>query len=330
MVTKVEDLLKVAKSEDPITTTTLAGGSLLLTGQAEKFIQMTFDAARTTQLCRTVTMGRDKLQLDKISIASRIARKATENEDQSEYTKKVAFGKLTLDTVKIALPWELTEDALEDNIEKDNLEDVVVGLMTTQYGLDLEDLYWNGDDESEDALLSAFDGWLVQFADAQNVDANSTGSFDKTIAFDALRALPARYRKGPAKAQLRWLMPSVQYDNYLEYVTSRLTPAGDAVLVDGQLKSILGIQVEEIAALPDTVVVLTDPKNLVVGVHRAVKIRRTDQGKSAVMTDTRFYCAYTRVDCKIEWPGAVVYVKELSSTYDVTSVATSVTEVSPV
>jgi len=331
VITSADELLEVAKSEDPVTTTTLAGGGLLLTEQADKFIQQTFDAARTTQLCRTVKMNRDKMELDKISIGSRIARYvATENEDQSDYTKKPVFGKVELDSRKIALPWEISEDALEDNIEGGNLEDVIAGMMTTQYGLDLEDLYWNGDDSGSDDLLKAFDGWLVQFASAQVVDANSTGSFSKDIAFDALAALPPRYRRGAAKQQLRWLMATKQYDLFLEYVTSRATNTGDAVLVDGELKSILGIGVEEIAALPDTVVVLTNPKNLVAGVHRAVKIRRTSEGKNAIMTDKRYYVAYTRVHCQVEWLGAVVYVKELSSSYDVTSVSTSVTEVSPV
>lgn len=48
----------------------------------------------------------------------------------------------------VRLPWEITEETLRENIEGQQLEAVITNLMTTQLGVDLEDLYLNGDEKA--------------------------------------------------------------------------------------------------------------------------------------------------------------------------------------
>jgi len=313
----------LAKAESPLLTEDITYG-LLNPEQAKRFIRQMFDVARTTQICRTVVMSGDKRYIDKMGIGSRIARAVDENEDVTPYTKKPSFGRIELDTVKIALPWELSEETLEDTIEQGSFEDTVATMMTNQFGLDLEDLYWNGDtslvsDPEESGylegneLLCGLDGWLKQLDTGSHIVDAESGALEKDELFSALRALPAKYRRGPAKARLRWYFSSYQTEKYKEYLTERSTSAGDFILMGGGLTKVLGVAVEEIAALPDDVVVLTDPKNLVVGVHRRLRIRRTTEGKEAVMTDKRYYCAYARTACATEEKDAAVKITNIAT-----------------
>jgi len=313
----------LAKAESPLVTGDITYG-LLNPEQARRFIRQMFDVARTTQICRTVIMSGDKRQLDKIGIGSRIARAVGENEDVTDYTKKPSFGQIELDSVKIALPWELSEETLEDTIERGDFEDTVAAVMTTQFGLDLEDLYWNGDtslvsDPEESGyvegneLLCGLDGWLKQLDAGSHIVDAEDGALGKDDLFGALRALPAKYRRGPAKARLRWFVSSFQLEQYKEYLTERATSAGDYILINGDLTKILGVPVEEVAALPDDVMVLTDPKNLVVGVHRRLRIRKTTEGKEAVMSDRRYYCAYARAACAVEEKDAAVKIVNIAT-----------------
>ena len=56
---------------------------------------------------------------------------------------------------------------MRENIEGQNLEQIITDLMTTQLGIDLEDLYLNGDEATESTdpdydFLKINDGWIKQ------------------------------------------------------------------------------------------------------------------------------------------------------------------------
>jgi len=191
----------LAKAESALVTGDITYG-FLSPEQAKRFIRQMFDVARTTQICRTVAMSGDRRNIDKIGIGSRIARIVDENEDVSDYTKKPSFGRVELDTVKVALPWELSEETLEDTIENRNFEETIAAMMTTQFGLDLEDLYWNGDtslvgDPEESGyvegneLLYGLDGWLKQLDSGSHIVDLEGAALDKGDLFSALKALAA-------------------------------------------------------------------------------------------------------------------------------------------
>lgn len=88
-------------------------------------------------------------EIDKIGIASRILRKKTENTDDG-YRAGVKTSQIEYQTTAVRLPWEITEETLRENIEGQNLKKIITDLMTTQLGVDLEDLYLNGDEDNKD------------------------------------------------------------------------------------------------------------------------------------------------------------------------------------
>lgn len=128
-----------------IQTGTLTSG-LLNPEQARKFIQQTFEATNLGGLVRHEMRTAKTGEIDKIGIASRILRKKTENTDDG-YRAGVKTSQIEYSTTAIRLPWEITEETLRENIEGQNLETIITNLMTTQLGVDMEDLYLNGDED---------------------------------------------------------------------------------------------------------------------------------------------------------------------------------------
>lgn len=173
-----------------IDTASLTSG-LLNPEQARKFIQQTFEATNLAPLVRHEMRTAKAGEIDKIGIASRIVRKKTENTDD-KYRAGVNTSQIEYQTTAVRLPWEITEETLRENIEGQNFESIVTNLMTTQLGIDLEDLYLNGDEDmSKVPAFSAstayskgdmviYDGKLYQFTASHAAGAWS-GSDAKEI-----------------------------------------------------------------------------------------------------------------------------------------------------
>ena len=127
-------------------TSVLSAGGLLTTEQSRVFIEIIRESTELTQRVRTVTMGAPTMEIDKIGIGSRIARAMAENDTTHvNFLRSPNHGKINLTAKKYGLPWALTEEAIEDNIEGEAYEDRVMRLMGSQFGLDIEDLGINGD-----------------------------------------------------------------------------------------------------------------------------------------------------------------------------------------
>ena len=156
-----------------IETGSLSSG-LLNPEQARKFIQQTFEATNLNSLIRHEMRTAKTGEIDKIGIARRILRKKTENHDDG-YRAGVETSQIEYATTAVRLPWEITEETLRENIEGQNLEQIITDLMTTQLGIDLEDLYLNGDEATESTdpdydFLKINDGWIKQISNGGHVE----------------------------------------------------------------------------------------------------------------------------------------------------------------
>lgn len=158
-MTNAELLKRLDRIEKGAMTTGGTNAGLLNPEQSKEFFRMAFDTTPFSQLHRKEMRKAKQGELDKIAIGGRILRKKTENSDDN-YRAGVQTSKIEYNTKAIRLPWEITEELLRENIEGEGYEDTVMALMSTQLGIDLEDLHWNGDTESSDGMLSINDGWL--------------------------------------------------------------------------------------------------------------------------------------------------------------------------
>lgn len=325
-----------------IETGSLSSG-LLNPEQARKFIQQTFDATNLGGLVRHEMRTAKTGEIDKIGIASRIVRKKTENADDG-YRANVKTSQIEYATTAVRLPWEITEETLRENIEGQNFEQIVTNLMTTQLGVDMEDLYLNGDEDNKDigtfsataayakgdkviynGLLYEFtaahaagawsdsdvseigtqgdvdflkinDGWIKQISNGGHVyDASSESGMSLDLFYKTLAKIPNKYNNG----KLRWLMSPRRAQEWELFLLNKVVNAGGAV-PDSVYTSPAKIQTVECPSLSDDVILLTDPKNLIVVNTYGVKIRKTVEGKDAIMMDKRFYVTHLDYDPIIE------------------------------
>ena len=293
-----------------IETGSLSSG-LLNPEQARKFIQQTFEATNLNSLIRHEMRTAKTGEIDKIGIARRILRKKTENHDDG-YRAGVETSQIEYATTAVRLPWEITEETLRENIEGQNLEQIITDLMTTQLGIDLEDLYLNGDEATESTdpdydFLKINDGWIKQISNGGHVyDASSESSMSLDLFYKTLKTLPNKYNNG----KLRWLMSPHRAQEWELFLLNKVVNAGGA-LPESVYNSPARIPAVECPSLDDGTIILTDPKNLVVVNTYSVKIRKTTEGKEAIMMDKRFYVTHLDYDPIIEELDATAIIKDL-------------------
>lgn len=295
-----------------ISTESMAHG-ILQPEQAKKFIKQTFEATNLSPLVRRVMRRSKSGEIDKIGIASRIIRGKTENMDDG-YRANVSTGVIKYACEAVRLPWEITEETLRENIEGQALEQVITDLMTTQLGVDLEDLYINSDTATPTSdpdydFLKLNDGWVKQIKTNGHVqDAHGSGTMKLDLFYKALRALPNKYNNG----KLRWMMSPKRAQQWSLYLLNKVIDQGGAV-PENVYTSPAKIPTIECASLPDDVILLSDPMNLCVVNTYDVIIRKTTEGKEAIMQDKRFYVCHLDFDPIIEETDATAIITNLPS-----------------
>ena len=300
---------------DATSTASLSGGGLLKPEQAEKFIQQTFDATVLGKEVRHVMKRAKTGEIDKIGIAKRIIRKKTEGVDDG-YRAGISTSKIEYATTAIRLPWEVTEEPYRENIEGQNFEKIQTDLMTTQFGLDLLDLYLNGDESTADSdpdydFLKINDGWLKQLENGTHIEdrtSKSSGAMSLDVYYDALAQMPNKYNNGT----LRWIMSPHRQQEWDRYLLNKIIDAGGAV-PQGVYTSPAAIPTIACPSFSDDKILLIYPKNLVVVNTYNMIFRKTTEGKEAVMQDKRFYTMHMDFDPIIEELDAAVLIKGLAT-----------------
>jgi HK97 family phage major capsid protein len=301
-------------------TTTGVGTGLLSAERGRAFIRALKEKGNLSTQMRQETRTAATGTIDKMATGARILRAATENTDDGNRAG-ATFETLSYTTRKVRLPWEITEDALHENLEGQNLEAIMLDEMTQQFAIDLEDLELNGDtgDVSADApFLTINDGILKlvedQAVSGRNIDGSTinAGVINKAHFFDALYAMPNRYRNS---GKLRWIMSPARHISWWEVLSDRSTAAGDALLEarGGAADGPLGIPVLEVPAMPDDTILLADPRNFTRVISWQVRRRKitgeTDAQLAAL--DKRFYIFFIKHDVVVEEFNAVVRIHTL-------------------
>lgn len=338
-----------------ITTDSVTHG-LLNPEQARKFIRETFDATTLRPLIRHEIRTAKTGEIDKIGIASRLLRSKVENTDDG-YRANPKFDRIQYATTAVRIPWEITEETLRENIEGQNFEGIVTNLMTTQMGIDLEDLDLNGNADMsaikefstssaysigdyalKDGVLYQFtkahaagawvdsdvtdigtqgdvdflkinDGWIKQISNGGHVVDRSNvngGAMSLDVFYSAVKAMPNKYNNG----KLRWIMSPHRYQEWI-YTLLNTAVSNGGIITDKRIEDPAAIPVVQCAGMPDSKILLTDPKNLIEVITYNVQIRKTTEGKEAIMQDKRFYVVHFDFDPIIEELGAAAIITGL-------------------
>ncbi len=312
------------KKADFILSDLSSNGGLLAVEQASTFIQNLIDQPTLLRQMRSVTMNSPSMEINKIGFGKRILRAATEAtaladaavdgtsfdpSTSGEYRAraKPQTSKVTLNTKEVIAEVRLSYQVLEDNIERGNLENVILALIAERAALDLEELVINGDTSlnTADPYLDLMDG-VLKLATAHVVDADGA-TLSPTIFNTVLKALPTKYRRN-RNAMRFFSTPDAEQD-YRLALSTRGTGLGDAILTGQQPVPVFGVPLMGVALMPSTNLLFTNPQNLLFGIQRNIRIE-----SMRLIAEREVQIVLTaRVATAIEEADAVVKVTNLGS-----------------
>ncbi len=159
-------------------------------------------------------------------------------------------------------------------------------------------------------FLGVNDGWVKQIkggGHVVDVSATNNGAMTLDVFYDGLRAVPNKYNNG----RLRWLMSPHRRQEWERYILTQAVTAG-GIITDRRVENPASIPVVEVPSMPDDAIILTDPQNLIVINSYSVVIRKTTEGKEAIMQDKRFYVVHFDFDAIIEELDATAVITGLA------------------
>jgi hypothetical protein len=302
-----------------------AASGILRPEQARQFIDYVWDATVLAKDGRRVTMRANTMELEKVNVGERVLRAAAQG-DGAFANAGATFTKVELTTKKIRLDWEVTTEALEDNVEGAALEDHLVRLMTNAFGNDIEDLAINGDGSTGNflSIMEGFHHLITTNGDAHDsvLPAVTSDNWTTPVMQGIINAMPRKYRA--LKQNLKFYAGTDVFQSLVrnngtladaisEAFSSRTgsTQANRQAYLDGQgqvlgnarTTRILGIDVMEVPYYPADYVDLTFPANRIWGFQRDITVNRQYQPKK----DTIEYTVFVRFGIQIEEEDAIAY-----------------------
>jgi len=285
----------------------LAPGGILESTQANRFIQLAIDQSVVMPMMTRVDMNAPKELREKIRYGSRALRKGTEATALPDALRsKPSTSKIELDAQLVKAETHVSFEALEDSIERGTFESTIRATLAERIGLDLEDLAFNGDTTSADSLLKTLNGFIVSAT--TNIVAGGGATLQRSVLKDTLKTMPSEFRRD--KRSLRYLTADEANIDYQDHLGDRATPLGDDQVGAMESRPYHSIQVVGVPVFPtnrgagtnETVVLMTDPGNMLFGVWRQIRFD-TDRDVSA---GVYIIVVTARVDFKFAHEPAVV------------------------
>ncbi len=273
-----------------------AGGGVLLPAQAQKFMRLLIKQSVLMQLATVVPMASPKHQLSKLKFGSRILRpgqEATALAPADRARPDLSF--LELDAKLFKAEVHLSDEVLEDNIERGELRQTILEMIAEAAGRDMEEVVINGDTASADPFLATMDGLLKQTT-SHLVDA-AGAAINKNLLRDMLKSLPSEYLRD--KKQMAFLTSVDAELDYRNTLADRATAGGDRFIEEDTPALYSGVPVKPVPLFPEnlgaannrTVALLCNPKNVHVGIWRQIRLesfRDVSAGVLRVVATLRF------------------------------------------
>lgn len=291
-------------------------GGLLQPAQAQKFMRILIKEAVIMKNATVVPMRSPKQLIEKIRFGSRILRAGSESTALPVADRaKPDLGLVELDAQLFKAEVRLNNEVLEDSIERGQLRQTIMQMMAERIATDMDEIVVNGDKTSSDPTLAKLDGILKQ-STSHVVDA-AGASTTKNIWHQMVKSMPSEFLRN--KKQLRFFT-SVQSElDYRDSLAERGTIGGDKWIADDVPVSYTGIPIVDVPLFPESIAygapsvnttdsILTDPKNIQVGIWRNIRVE-TDK---LISEGVLIIVATIRFDVKYAHEPAVVKATNIS------------------
>jgi hypothetical protein len=273
-----------------------AGGGLLQPAQAQKFIRILIDESVILKQGTVVPMKSPKQLIEKIRFGGRILRAGSEAAAlPSGDRSKPDLSQVELDAQLFKAEVRLNNEVLEDSIERGQLRQTIMQLMAEAISRDIDEVIIRGDTTSGDPFLAKLNGILKQ-ATSNIVDAQNQ-STNKGIFRDMLKSMPSAFLRN--KREMRFFTSVDSEIDYRDSLAERATVVGDKFLEQDEPVAYSGVPVVDVPLFPEnlgigtnaTNVLLTDPKNINVGIWRNIRVetdKLVSEGVLIIVATLRF------------------------------------------
>lgn len=282
------------------------GGGYLQPEQAKTFYEIAIKESELLSMVQRRALKSHSYECPKMAYLDTILQCGTECTPAE--TTKPEFQTVTLNTKLFRACTVISDEALEDNIERGTFQSHVVRLMAKRFTADMEDVILNGDTAlveatpgsptPREALLQSFDGIRKQIT--ANVASNSNLPLTDDSLRNLFKLLPTEYCRDRKK--LVYLTSCDARMDYRHDLAGRATQAGDMHLasISRSIPDLYynGIPVMDIPLMPEdlgtgtqTEAILIDPKNIMVGLVRDVRVefdRDVKAGCNIIAATARF------------------------------------------
>lgn len=289
-------------------------GGVLQPAQAQRFIRILIDKSVVMGMSTVTPMKSPKQLIEKIRFGSRILRAGAEATalpagDRS----KPDLSKVELDAKLFKAEVRLSDEVLEDSIERDQLKNTVMQLMSESIARDMDEVIVQGDTASADNYLAQFDGMLKSAT--SNVVAGGSVAINKGMFKNMLKTMPSEFLRN--KPAMRYLTSVDAKIDYADAVSDRATALGDSALEQDRACQYSGVPIMDVPLFPEnlgggtdeTNIILTDPKNINIGIWRRIKIdtdKLVSEGVLLVVATMRFDFKYQEETAVVKATGVKV------------------------
>ena len=276
------------------------GGGLLQPAQAQKFIRILIDESVILKQGTVVPMKSPKQLIEKIRFAGRILRAGAEaaavpagDRSKPDLSQVELYAQLFKAEVR------LNNEVLEDSIERGQLRQTIMQLMAEAISRDIDEVIIRGDTTSPDPFLAKLNGLLKQ-ATSNIVDAQNQ-STNKGIFRDMLKSMPSAFLRN--KREMRFFTSVDSEIDYRDSLAERATVVGDKFLEQDEPVAYSGVPVVDVPLFPEnlgagnnaTNILLTDPKNVNIGIWRNIRVetdKLVSEGVLIIVATLRFDVKY--------------------------------------
>ncbi len=308
MAAGITDNRSVLQKADLALSDLVGTAGLLQPAQAAKFMRIMIKASRVLGMATVVPMRAPKQWLEKIRFAGRILKPGVEAQALAAGDRaKPDLSRVELDAQLFKAEVRLDNEVLEDNIERAELRQTIMQMMAERIALDIEEVVVLGDTASGDPLLAKTDGIIKQ--STSHVYDAAGATISKATLRNMLRTMPSEYLRD--KRTLRFLTSVNAEITYRDSLADRQTVGGDRYLEQDVPTMYNGVPVVDVPLFPEnlggsqdqTAIVLTDPKNLNIGVWRNIRIetdKLVSEGVLIIVATMRLAVKFAHEDAVVK------------------------------
>lgn len=304
----MKDSRTIVEKADLAVANLITDGGYLNAEQSNRFIDIVIDEPTLMKSVRVVRMNAPKRKIEKIGFGNRILRAAPASGTAlaSSLRARPDLGMIELETKEIIAEVWLPYDVLEDNIEKDNLENTIMDKIGSRTALDLEELLILGDTGSSDTYLALTDGAIELTPTGNIVDGSAITDVTKALFKMGIQYMPTKYLRNVSL--MRYYTSHHVETEYRDSLATRLTDLGDEKVTGRTPCYAYGVPVVPCALMPNNKLILTYPDNIIWGVQRDIMIETDRDIRARVL----IIVLTLRVDVKLEQPDACVVIENFT------------------